>query len=211
MSTNLLKEDVENPETLQVMAKSEGKVRIFLESVTHLVPGRDRDEKLSFIKNIVCQLHWKRDFDWSQERMYPYGDDFGLKNRNCFFLIDHHGDDHTAQEESVPVIWYKWTGESLVHKNENLPLRIQEELKKWPFIWEARKLPRLPRGPDGKFEPKVQREIIRSFLRQGIPLVPRHIEFLREQPEHALWLKAHLDRELWAQIEPLCELPKEEE
>ncbi|KAL6835460.1 hypothetical protein V8C40DRAFT_282818 [Trichoderma camerunense] len=98
-----------------------------------------------------------------------------------------------------------------VYMNENLPLRIQEELKKWPFIWEARKFPRPLRGLDGKFEPEVQREIIRCFLRRGIPLVPRHIEFLREHPEHALWLKAHLDRELWAQIEPLRELPKEEE
>ncbi|KAL7785349.1 hypothetical protein V8C43DRAFT_291194 [Trichoderma afarasin] len=73
-----------------------------------------------------------------------------------------------------------------VYMNENLPLRIQEELKKWPFIWEARKFPRPLRGLDGKFEPEVQREIIRCFLRRGIPLVRRHIEFLREHPEHAL-------------------------
>ncbi|KAL6806921.1 hypothetical protein GGI42DRAFT_319708 [Trichoderma sp. SZMC 28013] len=201
---------MESPETPQLIAKSEAKVRIFLESATHLVPGRDRDEKLSFIKNLVCQRHWRRDFEWNQERMYPDGD-FGLKNRRCFFLIDHHGHDHTVQEEKVPVIWYKWTGEFLVHVNDAFPLRIQEELKKWPFTWEGRKFHRVPKGPDGKYEPKVQREIIKSWLHQGIPIVRRHIEFLREHPEHALWLKAHLDRELWVQIEPLCELPEEEE
>ncbi|KAL6805172.1 hypothetical protein J3E68DRAFT_421460 [Trichoderma sp. SZMC 28012] len=198
---------MENPETL---AKSEDKVRIVLQPATHLVHGRNRDEELSFMKNIVCQLHWKRDFDCSQERMYPCGDDFDLKNRKCFFLIDHHGHDHTVQEEKVPVIWYKWTGESLVHMNENLPLRIQEELKKWPFTWEARKFFRPFRGPDGEIDPEVQRDIIRCFLRRRIPLVGWHIKFLKEQPEHALWLKSHLDRELWVQIEPLCELPEEE-
>ncbi|KAM6486356.1 hypothetical protein HDV62DRAFT_350745 [Trichoderma sp. SZMC 28011] len=104
---------MENSETPQLVAKSEVKVRIFLESVTHLVPDRDRDENLSFIKDVVCQRHWKRDFDWNQERMYPYGDDFSLKNRKFFFLIDHHGHDHAVQEGKVPVIWYKLMGESL--------------------------------------------------------------------------------------------------
>ncbi|KAL6895093.1 hypothetical protein GGI43DRAFT_429201 [Trichoderma evansii] len=176
---------MENLETPPLTTKSESKVRILLESVTYLVPGSDCDEKLSFIKNI---------------HMYPYGDFFGLKNRNCFFLIDHHGHDRTVQEEKVSVIWYKWTGESLVHINDTFPLWIQEE-----------KFYRLPKGPDGKYEPKVQREIIRSWLNLGIPISAERIEFLRENPEHALWLKAHLHRELWAQIEPLCELPEEEE
>lgn len=109
------------------------------------MPDRDRDKNLSFIENVVCQRHWKRDFDWNQKRMYPYGDDFSLKNRNCFFLIDHHGHDHAVQEGKVPVIWYKWMGESLqvgsfessdltlaqadkapsVHMNEYLLLKIQ--------------------------------------------------------------------------------------
>ncbi|KAL7929146.1 hypothetical protein V8C35DRAFT_331915 [Trichoderma chlorosporum] len=202
---------MEQPATPQLMTKSERKVRILLESVTYLVPGSDRGKKLDFVRNVVCQRHWKRDFDWSQERMYPYGDFFGLKNRKCFFLIDHHGHDHTVQEEKVPVIWYKWTGESLVHINDTFPLWIQEELKKWPFSWEGRKFHRLPKGPDGKYEPKVHREVIYSCLNLGIPISAERIEFLREHPEHALWLKAHLDRELWAQIEPLCELPVEEE
>ena len=97
----------------QPEANSAGKVRILLQSATHLVPSDDREEKLDFVKNVVCQHHWQRDFDRTQERRYPHGDDFGPKNRKCFFLIDHHGHDHTAGEEKVPVLWYKWTGESL--------------------------------------------------------------------------------------------------
>ncbi|KAF3060874.1 hypothetical protein CFAM422_010913 [Trichoderma lentiforme] len=122
---------MENSETSQDLARSEGKVRFLLQSVTHLVPSRDRDEKLSFIKNVICQLHWRRDFDWNRERMYPYGDDIGLKNRNCFYLIDHHGHDHTAQEEKYQS--YGISGRESpsqadkapsVHMNENLPFGI---------------------------------------------------------------------------------------
>ena len=54
-----------------------------------------------------------RDYDSAQECMFPYGDDFGLEYSKCFFLIDHHGLDHLVQEEEVPVVWYRWTGESL--------------------------------------------------------------------------------------------------
>lgn len=106
---------MEKPETPQPVAESaQGKVRIVLESVTHLIlPGSDRDEKIRFIKHLVCQRQWSRDFDRNQERIYMHGDYFGLENRKCFFLIDHHGYDHIAQEEKVPIIWYKWTGESL--------------------------------------------------------------------------------------------------
>lgn len=43
---------MENSESPQLVAESEVKVRTFLESVTHLVPGGDRDENLSFFKKI---------------------------------------------------------------------------------------------------------------------------------------------------------------
>ncbi|KAL7915477.1 hypothetical protein GGI35DRAFT_436948, partial [Trichoderma velutinum] len=41
---------MESPQTPQLVTKSEGKVRILLESVTHLVSGSDREEKLSHKK-----------------------------------------------------------------------------------------------------------------------------------------------------------------
>ncbi|KAH8685143.1 hypothetical protein BGZ61DRAFT_356160 [Ilyonectria robusta] len=193
------------------VANSTGKVRILLQTITHLVPGSDRPEKLAFIQNTVCQHHWKRDYDFAQERWYPYRDYFGLKNRKCFFLIDHHGHDHTIQEEKVPVLWYKWTGESLVRIYEDLPSRIQKELKKWPFTWEGRKFHRVPKGPDGKYDPMDYREIIKSKLYLGTPILKENIDFLREYPEHARWLRAHLYHELWVKIEPFCDLPGEGE
>jgi hypothetical protein len=95
------------------LATSTGKVRILLQTVTHLVPGNDRGEKFTWIQNTVCQHQWQRDFDRDQERFFPYHDYFGLRDVHCFFLIDHHGHDHAIQEEKVPVIWYKWTGQFL--------------------------------------------------------------------------------------------------
>mgnify|MGYP005988769447 FL=1 len=87
---------------------------MFLETVTHLVPGNDRGEKLQFVQNIVCNHIWQRDFDRDQDRMWPRGDKFGLENRNCYFVIDHHGHDHTIEEDiTVPVVRYRWTGQFL--------------------------------------------------------------------------------------------------
>lgn len=94
---------MENSALPQPEENSADKMRILLQSTTHLVPGDDREEKLDFIRNMVCQIYWQRDFDRAQERWYAHGDDFALKNRKCFFLIDHHGHDHTVKEEKVPV------------------------------------------------------------------------------------------------------------
>ncbi len=46
-----------------------------------------------------------------QDRWSVYGARFGYDNRRCYFLVDYgrsHTDDH------VPVLWYQWTGESLL-------------------------------------------------------------------------------------------------
>ncbi|CAH0047125.1 unnamed protein product [Clonostachys solani] len=169
----------------QSVANSAGKVRILLQTVTHLVPGSERHEKLDFVLNIVCQHHWQRDFDFEQERWSSYRDDFGLDKRRCFFLIDHHGYDHTIQEEQVPVIWYEWTGESLIRLNQDLPSKVLKELKKWPFTWEGRKFHRVPKGQDGEYHPKDRRKIIQSKRRLGIPISEHDLEFLREYSEHA--------------------------
>jgi hypothetical protein len=91
-----------------------GKVRILLQTVTHLVPGNDREGKLHFIRNLTARRQWKRLFDWDQERMWPYHDDFGLDNIKCFFLIDHRGHNHdTTDDQQALVLWYRWTGDFL--------------------------------------------------------------------------------------------------
>lgn len=55
------------------------------------------------------------------------------------------------------------------------------------------------------------REIIKSKLYLGTPILKENIDFLREYPEHARWLRAHLYHELWVKIEPFCDLPGEGE
>lgn len=91
-----------------------GQVRILLQTRTHLPVGQDRGEKLEFMKDIVCQHLWKRDFDKGQERWYPYNDLFGLEDRLCFFLIDHFGHNHAQEREGpVPVLRFEWDGEAL--------------------------------------------------------------------------------------------------
>lgn len=89
-----------------------GPVRILVQTVTHLVPGDEYAERVEYMRNLICQHHWKRDFDRDQDRWNVYGHHFGLRNRNCYFLIDHgHVDGESCTDP--PVLWYKWTGESL--------------------------------------------------------------------------------------------------
>ena len=37
------------------------------------------------------------------------------------------------------------------------------------------------------------------------------MKFVREYPEHARWLRDHLDKHLWLMLEPYCNLPSEVE
>lgn len=85
-----------------------GPVRILVQTVTHLVPGNNYMERVEYMRNLICQHHWKRDFNRDQERWNVHGDEFAFPNRNCYFLIDHG-----HSEGDPPVLWYKWTGESL--------------------------------------------------------------------------------------------------
>ncbi|KAK0385685.1 hypothetical protein NLU13_6862 [Sarocladium strictum] len=185
-----------------------GQVRILLQTRTHLPVGQGRGEKLEFMKDIVCQHLWKRDFDKGQERWYPYNDLFGLEDRLCFFLIDHFGHNHAQEREGpVPVLRFEWDGEALNQIHEDLPSKLKTELEKWPFTWEGRKWHRVPKEPDGTYSPVNFRLIMRSQLRLGVPLLQDHIEFVGKYPEHALWLREHLEEHLWAVLEPYSNLP----
>ena len=84
-------------------------VRILISTKTHLVPGDGYFAKTTFIQNTVSQYHWNCDFDWSCNRFNTYDAKFGFDNQNCYFLIDHG----ISNDDSVPVLWYKWTGVSL--------------------------------------------------------------------------------------------------
>ena len=84
-------------------------IRILVQTKTHLVPGDEYAERVDRMRNLICQHHWNRDFDWNQDRWNVYGADFGFDDRNCYFLVDH-GESPT----DPPILWYSWTGESLL-------------------------------------------------------------------------------------------------
>ena len=87
-------------------------LRVLVQTKTHLVLGEnleaDYATKVDFMKNLICRHLWNRDFDKRRERWNSHGDQFGYSDRDCWFLIDH-GD----SVDEPPVLWYKWTGESL--------------------------------------------------------------------------------------------------
>lgn len=87
-------------------------VRILISTTTRLVPGNGYFERTEFIRNLVSQYHWKRDFEWGLDRFDTYNAKFGYDYRKCYFLIDH-GESPDGNDSIVPIPWYRWTGESL--------------------------------------------------------------------------------------------------
>ncbi|CAG9998556.1 unnamed protein product [Clonostachys byssicola] len=173
----------------QPVENSTPTMRVLLQTIANLVLG---DVYVRFVDI------FKRDFDHAQERLFPFHDNFGLNNLKCFSLLNHHGHDHTIQEDDPPVfVWMKWTGQSLYPVSHLAFISVRA--CKWPFTWEGRKfhrIPQPPRGSDGKLDPIFHREDIQASLRLGIPPSEENIVFLREHPEHAKWLKIHLHHDL---------------
>ena len=90
---------------------STGPKRILVQTKTHLVPGDDYHARCMFMLNLICQHHWNHNFDLDQDRWNVYGAQFGYDNRSCYFLVDHG---RSPTDDDVPVLWYQWTGESLL-------------------------------------------------------------------------------------------------
>lgn len=90
--------------------RPEPPVRILVQTLTHLVPGNDNFERTDFILNRICQHHWNCDFSVPKFRWAAYNDQFAFNNRRCFFLVDYG---ESQNDDDVPVLSYKWTGESL--------------------------------------------------------------------------------------------------
>ena len=87
-------------------------IRKLVSTTTHLVPGDEYFAKTEFIQNLICQYHWDRDFKWGSDRFEAYNAVFGFDNRPCYFLIDH-GQSPDGNDDVVPILWYRWTGDSL--------------------------------------------------------------------------------------------------
>ncbi|KJR88129.1 uncharacterized protein SPSK_07842 [Sporothrix schenckii 1099-18] len=172
-----------------------GPLRILVQTTTSLVPGNDYDERVEFMRNLICQHHWNRDFDWHQDRWNVYGHESGYANRNCYFLIDHG---HVEPPEDPSVLWYKWTGESLIAIQETLPAEVQSKLRKYPF--SRRPVRRLPGKKLAQLDAAMHRRVIRSKLRCDMTIIPEDIRFLLTHPEDARWLKDNLEPRFWAKL-----------
>ncbi|KAF4973625.1 hypothetical protein FZEAL_9269, partial [Fusarium zealandicum] len=176
-------------------------VRILVQTVTHLVPGNHYGERVEYMRNLICQHHWNRDFDWDQDRWNIHGNDFAIPNRNCYFLIDHG---HSEPSEDPPVLWYKWMGESLIAMQQALPRKVQRKLRDYPF--SRRPIQRVRSEPSGRFDAATHRQIIRTKLRCDMIIIEDDLRFLRAHPEDASWLKNHIEPQLWMKIQSSLEL-----
>ncbi|KAL6836641.1 hypothetical protein J3E69DRAFT_322106 [Trichoderma sp. SZMC 28015] len=175
-----------------------GPVRILVQTVTSLIPGNDYGQRVDYIRNIVCQHHWNRDFDWNKDRWNSYGDNFGYENRNCYFLIDHG-----ESTEDPPILWYQWTGKSLIAIQETLPEEIHSKLEKCPFTRRPNQRSRRP--IPAQVDAKTRRRTIQSKLRYDMIITDGDIEFLATHPEDATWLKDHIEAQFWSKIQSLLE------
>jgi len=150
------------------------------------------------MRNLICQHHWNRDFDWDQDRWNVYGHYFGCENRNCYFLIDHG---HSESPEDPPVLWYKWTGKFLIAMQQTLPAKIQSKLREYPF--SRRPIQRLRSGTPARLDAATHRQIIRSKLRCDMTIIDGDVQFLATHPEDARWLKNNIEPRLWLKIQSL--------
>jgi hypothetical protein len=87
-------------------------VRILVSTATHLVPGDGFFARTDFMANLISQHHWNYDFEWKCDRFESYNADFGYDNRACYFLFDH-GQSPVGNDDVVPILWYRWTGQTL--------------------------------------------------------------------------------------------------
>jgi hypothetical protein len=81
--------------------------RILVQTKTHLVPGKDFDDKLMFILDRICQQHWSRDYDLAQDRWSTHGCRYGVRNRTCYFVLDNG---ECTNDNDIEVLWYLFTG-----------------------------------------------------------------------------------------------------
>ncbi|KAI1119827.1 hypothetical protein F5Y10DRAFT_149315 [Nemania abortiva] len=194
-TTSQLEVDDPPPET-----NSEGPKRILVRTKTHLVPGDDYGARCTYMLNRICQHHWNRDFVFGKDRWNSYGTQFGYDNRTCYFLVDYG---RSASDDDVPILWYEWTGESLVAMQQALPVEVQSKLREYPFT----RPPKQPRPKRGPRDADAMRRLIRTNLRLDMKLVDAEFEFMND-PENAKWLKDHIENKFWLKFVSLAEARK---
>ncbi|KAF2105731.1 hypothetical protein BDV96DRAFT_655306 [Lophiotrema nucula] len=162
-------------------------VRILVQTLTHLVPGKDSHERTYSMLDRMCQHHWNCDFSVPKFRWASHNCQFAFNNRRCFFLIDYG---ESQNDDDVPVLSYEWTGEALkplpqLATDPEIQAKLKEEV---PFTWKPSKRERsdvpIPR-------------LVKSRLAYEENLRSSEMDYMREHPEDAQWLKAHVRPRLW--------------
>lgn len=89
-------------------------IRILVDTRIHLLQGDTNEERNTFLINHICQLHWHTEFIPSKHRRYAFSTErFPIESTRCLFLVDCGQTASKEEDEDVPVVYYKWTGEFL--------------------------------------------------------------------------------------------------
>ncbi|KAH6641262.1 hypothetical protein F5144DRAFT_463765, partial [Chaetomium tenue] len=162
-------------------------LRVLVQTKTHLVPG-DKSTysptRMTEMENRICRHVWQRDQQQDSERMFSYNTYLMIDNLDCWFLVDHHGFD-PRPDVDPPVLWYKWTGTELY---KVVPLHLRDPKPERTPLSPAQEILR-------------QRGSLWRTLAMGLGVLDRHIQFVKEHPDHAEWVKTHLPAELWGEVE----------
>lgn len=89
---------------------------------------------------------------------------------------------------------------------QTLSAEVKSKLKQYSFS-RPRKEPRPKRGPP---DVATRRAIIRSNLRLDIKILDPDFEFMSD-PEHAEWLRDHVENRLWLKFQSLAEAHKSQQ
>ncbi|KAK2596414.1 hypothetical protein N8I77_013305 [Diaporthe amygdali] len=177
-----------------------GPMRVLVQTRTHLVPGDGHSKKVLSMLHRICLHQWGRNFNPYEDRSNTYGDEFGYNDRLCFFLVDH-GESPTGSDDpaEVPMTVYEWDGKSLQPFPGPLPNEVQERLKKYRFKPKVTKESMLPRHED--LPPEERRRSIKRMLRRETHPPESDLQFLRDHPQHAEWLKVNLRPRFWDKLQ----------
>ncbi|KAH8586956.1 hypothetical protein B0O99DRAFT_602060 [Bisporella sp. PMI_857] len=165
-------------------------VRVLVSTATHLVRGEGYLAKTRFMQNLISQYHWSRDFEWDRDRFGAYNAEFGYEKRLCYFLIDH-GQSPTGNDDDVPIL--------CVPIHDALPSQIRRKLKAFPFT----PLKSAPKTEYRQMNAIEKRERIRKQLFWDMGLSDMDFNFLKESPEHALWLERNIEPRFWSKLKVL--------
>ncbi|KAI1106809.1 hypothetical protein F4804DRAFT_299893 [Jackrogersella minutella] len=175
-------------------------VRILVSTATHLVLGTEYHEKISFMSDLICRHFWNCGFNSGLNRLSSYNDLFGYDNLACYFLFDH-GLAPDNNDDAVPILWYRWTGESFVLIREALPPIIERRLKKYPFTlptpWPE------PQPEPRQTSPTQKRQKIWLDLRRAMTPSDEDFKFLKENPKHAMWLERNMEPRFCTKLKSL--------